>query len=230
MAFSIVKLILLLFIVIAIPVNIYFSHHDVIDKFKDFDQILALLRQYHWQSILVYIGVQIVQIVICVIPGQVFQFAAGYLYTFLPGLLFSWIGAVIGTTISFYLAKILGKDAVHLFLGEEKSAYYIARLNSRKAYTIVFLLYLIPGLPKDLVSYAAGVSEMKFKPFLVFSLIGRTPAMAGSLLIGALYMRKHYIAMGIVAAVAVIAFVLCILFKAKIHDFVDCFYDKIVHE
>ena len=45
-------------------------------------------------------------------------------------------------------------------------SYYIARLNSKQAYTIVFFLYLIPGLPKDMISYAAGASEMRFKPFL----------------------------------------------------------------
>lgn len=143
-------------------------------------------------------------------PDRPFQFAAGYLYGFIPGLLFSCIGAVIGTSISFFLAKLLGKDAVHLFFGEERMAYFLERLNSKRAYTIVFLLYVIPGLPKDVVSYAAGISEMKFKPFLILSLLGRIPGMAGSLLIGAFYMKEHYIGMAIVAVLAVCGFRLCV--------------------
>jgi len=224
--FSILKLILLLTIVIAIPANIVLYHHDIIDHFKNFDDMIALLEHYQWQSILVYIGIQMLQIIISVIPGQAFQFAAGYLYHFFPGLLFSLIGAVMGTCVSFYLAKILGKDAVHLFLGEEKTLYYLQRLNSRKAYTIVFLIYLIPGIPKDIVSYVAGISEMKFKPFLAFSLVGRIPGMTGSLLIGALYMREHFIMMGVVAAIAVIAFILCLVYRKKLQAYIDRFYDR----
>lgn len=160
-------------------------------------------------------------------PDRAFQFAAGYLYGFIPGLLFSCIGAVIGTSISFFLAKLLGKDAVHLFFGEERMAYFLERLNSKRAYTIVFLLYVIPGLPKDVVSYAAGISEMKFKPFLILSLLGRIPGMAGSLLIGAFYMKEHYIGMAIVAVLAVAAFCLCVAYRKGINKYLDRFYDKI---
>ena len=223
---SIGKFVLLLAIVVAIPANILLYHHDVIEQFKNLEDVIAFLEQYQWQSILVYIGIQMLQIVISVIPGQAFQFAAGYLYHFFPGLLFSLIGATLGTCVSFYLAKVLGKDAVHLFLGEEKTTYYLNRLNSRRAYTIVFLIYLIPGIPKDIVSYAAGISEMKFKPFLAFSLVGRTPGMAGSLLIGALYMKEHFVLMGVIAALAVIAFILCLVFRKKLQAYIDRFYDK----
>ena len=225
---SILKLTLLAAIVIAIPLYVYFFQRDFLEQFKSFDDIIAVLEMYKMQSIFIYIGVQVIQIVISVIPGQAFQFAAGYLYGFLPGLLYSVIGATLGTLISFYLAKLLGKDAIHLFFGEEKMTYFIDRLNSKKAYTIVFLIYLIPGLPKDIVSYAAGVSEMKCKPFLILSLIGRMPGMAGSLLIGALYMKQHYIGMGIIAVFAVAAFILCIIFRKRISRHLDRFYEKIV--
>ena len=105
--------------------------------------------------------------------------------------------------------------------------YFIERLNSKRAYMIVFLLYLIPGLPKDVVSYAAGVSEMKFKAFMAFSMAGRIFGMSGSLLIGALYFHHHYIGMGIIAVVAVVAFVLCIIYRKNINRYLDKFYDRV---
>lgn len=226
---SVIKLLILFGIVVVLPVNIFFNHHDILERFENFNDILKFLEHYHWQSILVYIVIQTMQVIISIIPGQAFQFAAGYLYTFFPGLLFSLIGAVIGTTIAFHLAKILGSDAVHLFIGQEKTAYYLERLNSKRAYTIVFFLYLIPGLPKDIICYAAGISEMKFKPFLILSMIGRTPGMAGSLLIGALYLREHYVLMGIIIVLAVIAFILCVIYRNKIHGYLDRFYGKIIN-
>jgi len=167
--------------------------------------------------------------VISIIPGQAFQFAAGYLYGFIPGLAFSVIGAFLGTTVSFYLAKLLGKDMMHLFFGEAHMTYFIERLNCKRAYTLVFLIYLIPGLPKDIVSYAAGVSEMKFKAFMAFSMAGRIFGMSGSLLIGALYFKQHYLAMIIIAVIAIIAFIFCVIYRKKINIFLDKFYDKVTH-
>lgn len=225
----IVKLLLLLGIVIAIPGNILLYHHEMIDRFESFEDIILFLDQYHWQSILIYILIQAIQVIVSVIPGQAFQFAAGYLYTFFPGLLFSLIGAALGTWVSFSLAKVLGKDAVHLFIGEQKTAYYVERLNSKKAYAIVFLLYLIPGLPKDIVSYAAGVSEMKFKPFFTFSMMGRVPGMAASILIGALYMHHHYVWMGIVTVMAVGTFAAGVMYRKKLQTYLDRLYNRVMH-
>ena len=224
---SVLKLLLLVGIVVAIPLYIVFYQRDFIQQFRSFEDVLAYLEHYRFESIFIYIGIQFLQIIISVIPGQAFQCAAGYLYGFLPGLVFSIVGAFLGTTISFYLAKILGKDAVHLFFGEARTNYFIERLNSKKAYVIVFLLYLIPGLPKDVVSYAAGVSDMNFKAFMAFSMMGRLFGMSGSLLIGAFYFKQHYIGMGIIAVIAVVAFVLCIIYRKKIDRFLDKFYDKV---
>lgn len=224
---SILKIFLLAVIVVGIPVYIYSCHGDWLRQFESFEDVVSYLQRYKWQSVIIYIGLQVIQIVISVIPGQVFQFAAGYLYSFFPALLFSIGGALLGTTISFYLAKILGHDFVHLFFGREKTQEYVKKLNSKKAYMVVFILYLIPGLPKDVVSYAAGVSEMKFKPFILLSLIGRLPGMMGSIMIGSMWHNGEYFGMIALGIVAAAAFVLCIVFRKKINGILDKAYDKI---
>ena len=224
---SIVKIFLLLIIVIGIPLYIYFCQRDFLNSFENINDIVHFLERYEKESILIYIGLQILQIVISIIPGQVFQMAAGYLYSFWPALLFAVTGAVIGTAISFLLAKILGRDFLHLFFGQEKMNYYIERLNSKQAYIIVFLIYLIPGIPKDMVSYAAGVSEMKFKAFLILSSIGRLPGMIGCLLMGTLLESESYLGVGIIGVVAAIACLLCIIYRKKINRLLDKLYQKI---
>lgn len=224
---SVIKISVLLLIVVGIPLYIFFCQRDFLNRFENIDDIVAFLEHYETESIFIYIGLQILQIVISIIPGQVFQMAAGYLYSFWPALLFAMIGAVLGTAISFLLAKLLGRDFLHLFFGEEKMNYYISRLNSKQAYIIVFLIYLIPGIPKDMVSYAAGVSEMKFKPFVILSAVGRLPGMIGCLLMGTLLDIKNYLGVGIIAGIAAIAFLLCIIFRKKINRFLDKLYEKI---
>lgn len=224
---SIIKITLLLVIVIGFPLYLWFFHGEWIKSFENINDVVAFLEKYETQSIFVYIGLQIVQIVISIIPGQVFQMAAGYIYGFWPALLFAMAGALAGTAISFMLAKVLGRDFLHIFFGEEKMSYYIERLNSKKMYTIVFFLYLIPGIPKDMVSYAAGVSEIKFKPFIIISALGRLPGMIGCLLMGDMMMEENYAGAIVIGFFAVVAFCICIAFRKKNQVLLDRFYEKI---
>ena len=174
---AVMKLVLLLVILIAVPVYIYFFHYDLIERFSNMENVNALFREYKAESVLFYIGAQILQIVICIIPGQWLQFAAGYIYGFWLGYLLSLVGAAIGTVFTYYIARILGHYAMHLIFGEEKIHQMLNSLNSKKAVVLVFLIFLIPGVPKDLCNYVAGLSEMKLKRFMVVSLIGRSPGM-----------------------------------------------------
>ena len=226
-AIAILKLIFLILIVVLIPLYLYFYQQDFLMRFRDFNDIVSFLERYKLQSIPIYIILQIAQIVISVLPGQFFQLAAGYLYTFWPALLFSYIGAFLGTTITFWLAKGLGSDFVHIFFEKDKTEDYVKRLNSKKAYTIVFLLYAIPGIPKDVVSYAAGLSEMKYKPFIILSTIGRLPGMMGSIIIGSMWHKEEYVGMIILAIIAVVAFCTCIIYRKKLHELIDKAYDKL---
>jgi len=226
-ASTIFKFALLLIIIVGIPLYIYFYHHEVIDQVSSIENVQALLDEYKGYSILVYILAQIVQIIICVIPGQWLQFAAGYAFGFWLGLLFSLIGAAIGALVSYYLAKLLGQGILYLLFDEDQMNHFIEKLNSKKAIVAVFVIYLIPGLPKDACSYAAGISNMKLKPFLIVSLIGRTPAMAGSLLIGNQVGLGSYTAAIVIAVAAIVLCILGIIFRKRITEILNRAYDRL---
>ncbi len=224
---TIFKFALLILIVIGLPLYIYFFQPELIDNMSSLENVNAFFRQYRAESVLVYIGAQIIQIIICIIPGQWLQFAAGYMYGFWLGFLFSLIGAAIGSVVTYYLARLLGHDAMHLIFGEEKVTELIQTLNSKKAIVIVFLIFLIPGVPKDLCNYAAGISEMKLKPFLVVSLVGRSPGMMGSLLIGRQIEAGNYTGAVIIAVVAVILCIAGVLMRKKLTVWLDKAYSKL---
>lgn len=224
---SIVKFALLIFILVGLPLYIYFYHPEIIEDMSSLENVNAVFRQYRAQSVFVYIAAQIVQIVICVIPGQWLQFAAGYMYGFWLGFLFSLIGAAIGSVITYYLAKLLGRDVMYLVFGEKKINEFIHKLNSKKAIVVVFLIFLIPGVPKDLCNYAAGISAMKLKPFLVVSLVGRSPGMMGSLLVGRQIEAGNYTGAIIIAVIAVILFIIGIIMRKRLTGWLDKVYDKL---
>ena len=224
---TILKFALLLLIIIGLPLYIYFFEPQLIDSMSSMENVNALFEHYHAESILVYIGAQILQIIICVIPGQWLQFAAGYMYGFWLGFLYSIIGAAIGSVVTYYLAKLLGRDAMHLIFGDARINEFIHKLNSKKAIVIVFLIFLIPGVPKDLCNYAAGISEMKLKPFLIVSLVGRSPGMMGSLLIGRQIEAGNYTGAIVVAAVAVVLCVVGIIMRKRLTGWMDKAYDRL---
>ena len=223
---AVVKLILLLIIIIGIPAYLFFFDHKFLDQFSSIEDVYNFFLQYRSQSILVYLGLQILQIVICIIPGQALQLAAGYLFHFWLGLLLSVIGAGLGTILTYYLAKVLGHDAMHMIFGEERIRSSLDKLNSKRGVIIVFLIYLIPGIPKDLCTYAAGLSEMKLKPFLLLSLTGRIPGMIGSLLIGYQLQTGGYKAAAIIGGIAVALFILGLIFHKPVMELSDKAYER----
>lgn len=225
---SVLKLAALAVILVAVPCYIYFFHHDLLESMSDLRNVEFWLLQYKKQSALVYIGAQILQIIVCVIPGQALQIAAGYLYGFWIGYGLSILGAFLGSVLVFYLARLLGHDAMQILFGERKITEMLAKINSKKGMMIVFIIFLIPGIPKDLCTYAAGLSEMHIKPFLILSLIGRTPGMMCSLAIGRQVMNGHYTSAIVIAVIVVICFILGLIFRDRVFKFFDKAYDKLI--
>lgn len=226
--FTILKFVTLILIIAAVPVYILVFHQDWIAQMQDLDQVRRAIADYNGlEAPFIYIGAQIIQIIISVIPGQALQIAAGFMFGFPIALGLSVIGAAIGTVITYYLGKVLGRDAMHLLFGEDQINKYVERMNSRNAAAIVFLIYLIPGIPKDVVSYAAGISSMRLRPFLMLSLVGRLPGMIASLLIGKQIFEGDYHIAIIIAAIASITFILGVIFRKRLMARFDKVYTKL---
>jgi uncharacterized membrane protein YdjX (TVP38/TMEM64 family) len=223
----VLKFTLLVVIVVGVPLYIWFFHQDIIKQFSDIDEVKAFFQQYKTTSIFVYIGLQMIQIIISLIPGQALQFAAGLVYGFWAGFLISLVGAIAGTVVTYYLAKVLGQEALHVLFGKRNIEENLKKINSKKGYILVFLIYLIPGVPKDLCSYAAGLSNMKLSAFLILSTAGRAPGMMGSLLIGREIGEGNYTTVIVIAVIAIILFILGIIFHSKLTNYMDRIYDKL---
>ncbi len=222
------KFAVLVILIVGVPAYIYFFQHDLITQFSNIDSVKQIINDNNAASVPLYIAFQIIQIIICIIPGQWLQLAAGIAWGFWIGLLLSLIGALFGSILTYFLAKYLGTDDLRLIFGQDKLDQLTEKLDSKAGITAVFLIYLIPGLPKDLCNYAAGVSQIKLKPFLIVSMVGRTPGMIASLLIGKhLSLGSYHVAV-IIAVIAGILFVLGIIFRNKLTSFVNKVYDRLL--
>ena len=218
---AILKMIVLITIVVVVPLVMFLTHREFFAQFKSIDDVENFIDGYGRESALVYLAFQVFQVVISIIPGEVFQIAAGYLFGPFKGIILAIIGCLIGQTIAFFVARILGQGFVRLFMSEEQFKTYHERLNSNRAYTLCFILYLIPGIPKDILCYVSGASEIRFLPFLTISMIGRLPGLIGSIAMGTLVDSGHYVISLIILCVACAACFFGFIYRDKLSDMMD---------
>lgn len=215
------KFALLLIILIGIPVFLYLKFGAEIFSKDAAGELLAYLKANRKYAFPLIILIQMIQVIVCILPGQPIQFASSYMFGVLPSLILSLIGAVIGSTVTFYLAKLLGRDMLSIIFDKDTVDDYHRKLNSGKGLAIVGLIYLIPGVPKDLVSYVAGISDMKFKPFILVSNIARIPGMLGSLLLGTFVERGDYRSIAILCVTVALILLLFFIKRKSIMDYMD---------
>lgn len=150
--------------------------------------------------------IQIAQIVIAFIPGEFVQVMAGVMYGTWGGLALCLVGCVFASAIIFALIRKLGRDFVVKFFGEEQLQKYDFLQDSSKLETLVFILFLIPGLPKDLLTYIVPLTPISMRNFLLLSTIGRIPGMVASTLIGSSVTDANWpLIIGVFVAVIIVA-------------------------
>ena len=174
----------------------------------------------------VFIGVQVVQVIIFAIPGEVTQVAGGFVFGGWLGLILSVVGIAIGSTIAFFLARLLGTPFVQAVIPARQLERVNAILGSRSTKVVFFLLFLIPGIPKDILCYVAGVSPLRFPFFILASTLGRLPGIVGSVLIGGAVRSDRWIMLAIVTVVALGLFIAGIVLRPRLVAWVQKIADR----
>jgi uncharacterized membrane protein YdjX (TVP38/TMEM64 family) len=162
-----------------------------------------------------FIGLQITQVVIAPIPGDVTGLIGGYLFGPWLGILLSTIGLTIGSYIAFVIARAFGKPFVKKWVPDQ----FLARFNfllTHKGAFIVFLLFFLPGFPKDYLCYILGLGEFSVLEFTLISGVGR---LFGTILLtlGGNYIRLHqYVNFSVVCGVALVALIFVLAYRDKL--------------
>ncbi|HEX6461690.1 MAG TPA: TVP38/TMEM64 family protein [Candidatus Saccharimonadales bacterium] len=123
---------------------------------------------------LVFMALQIVQVFVAPIPGQVIGFVGGYLFGTFWGTVYAMVGATIGFTAIFLLARKLGRPFVERFV-DQKTLKKFDYLSENNGAFILFLIFLLPALPDDLICFIAGLTNIKIKTLIIISVLGRLP-------------------------------------------------------
>jgi uncharacterized membrane protein YdjX (TVP38/TMEM64 family) len=168
---------------------------------------------------LVMILIQIVQIVIAFIPGEIVEIFAGVMYGGFGGLLLCVIGCVIASSGIFLLSKKLGAKFTQRFFSKDNLEKYAYLKDARKMEIVVFILFLLPGTPKDMLTYVAGTTPMKLTQFLLISTFARIPSIVSSTFIGSSLLRNNWPVTVLIFSVTAALGILGIIYKDRIIEF-----------
>lgn len=143
-------------------------------------------------SRLAYIGIIIFQIIIAIIPGEPFEIGAGYAFGAVEGTVICILGSAIGGTLVFLLVKKFGIKLVEVFISVEKINSLKFLKDSKKRDILMFLLFFIPGTPKDVLCYFAGLTNMDLKTWLLITTIAKFPSIVTSTIGGNAIGMENY--------------------------------------
>ncbi|WP_347721567.1 TVP38/TMEM64 family protein [Candidatus Nanohalococcus occultus] len=183
-------------------------------------KLRSFISSFPLLSPLIFIGVQIIQILIAPIPGQVTGVAGGYLFGAFKGTVYSMIGVTIGSAIAFWLSRKYGRPYVEskidIDLMEEFDEFI--EKHGRKS---VFLIFLIPGLPDDAVCFVSGLTKIPLRQLVVLALIARTPAFLLASMAGSSLAASEMMKFGVFSLVLVLSSVIGYLKLDEIQEYLD---------
>lgn len=177
-------------------------------NFSDVDVIKAWIDEHYFLGLIVMTLLCAVQVVIALIPGELLEIAAGYAFGPYIGLLVCVVGILAGSIVAILLARKFGRRLVESLYPRDKIDALPILNNHSKRNTLTFLLFLIPGTPKDLFTYVVGLTEMSIPLYIALTTFARFPSIIMSTFSGnALGENKIikaaiiFIATGIISAI-----------------------------
>lgn len=129
---------------------------------------------------LAFLGMMLLQVFVAVIPGEPLEIGAGYAFGAVQGTILCILGAAIGSTLVFLFVRRFGVRAVEVFISREKIQSLRFLQNTRRVHLFLLVAFLLPGTPKDVLCYVAGLTTLKLGPFILISSICRLPSIVTS--------------------------------------------------
>lgn len=170
-------------------------------------------------AVFLFIGLQALQVVLFFIPGEFTQALGGYAFGAVNGTLLCIVGTMLGASIQFGISKALSSKLLDGWLKRRKLMKMQRALATNKGKVALFVMYLLPGFPKDLLGYIAGLSGIQFVNFLVISTTARVPGILLSNLFGTHLFRENYLLLGyMIAGIALVVW-LSLRYRERLLDY-----------
>jgi len=195
----------ILFIVFSAAVT-WFIGRPLIEFVSEPQEFRAWVESHGILGKLSFIAMVCFQVVIAFVPGEPFEIGAGYAFGAVEGTVLCEIGITLGSMAVFLAVRKFGVKLVEIFFSREKIQSLKFLKNKRKRSIVTFLVFFLPGTPKDLLTYFVGLTDMKLAHFLLLTSVARLPSVITSTVGGNALGGEKY-------TFAVIVFALTLIFS-----------------
>lgn len=180
------RLLLLLFIAALVVLGILVTRQlaPTFRHMQDAEAVRAWAEAHGFAGRLLFVLGMALQVLVAVVPAGPMEIAAGFAYGPFHGTLICTLGMVIGSSLAFSLVKRFGEGFVDFFFESNRLENFDFLTNPRKLHGLTFIFFLIPGTPKDALTYLLGLTNMTLVNFLIISNLARIPATLVSALAG----------------------------------------------
>ena len=165
---------------------------------------------------LVFIGLHMLQVIVALLPGEVLEIGAGFAFGAVEGTILCMIGSSLSSALVFAAVKRFGVKLIELFFDPDKINQMRFLNDEEKMKRLTFILFLIPGTPKDLLTYFAGLTRLRVLEFVVISTLARIPSIVSSTVGGHYLENGDYLTAGIVFGVTAAVSIIGLIIYSKI--------------
>lgn len=174
------------FLKILLTIVLIFTVASIIHKILNMDinpsDIQKYVTSFGKLAPLVYI-VMFALVPLTLFPDSVLAIGGGLIFGLAKGYIYTLIGALLGASLSFYISRKLGRNFVKKITKEKLDT--VEEMINSKGFFVILLLRLIPLFPFDIISYGAGLTNIKYRDFLFATIIGTIPGILVFINIGA---------------------------------------------
>lgn len=160
--------------------------------FEDTDKFKQWLDGFGATGKVVFVAIRALQTVVKFIPAEPLEIGSGFAYGTFGGLLYCMLGTFIGSIVIIVLTKIFGVKLVNIFVSQDQINSLRFLQNKSKLSITLFIIYLIPGTPKDIITYLIGLTDYSMAKFMLLTTFARIPSIITSTICGAALEQKSY--------------------------------------
>ena len=199
----------------------YLVGKPMVEFVREPERFRAWVDSSGFVSRVIFVGMVVFQLIIALIPGEPLEMGAGYAFGAVEGTILCIIGCVIGSALVFLFVRRFGVKLVEVFFPREKIRSLRFLQDSRRLNLLTFIVFFIPGTPKDLLSYFIGLTDMKLGTWLCITAVARIPSIVTSTVTGDALGLKDYqfalIAFGVTLALSLLGILVYRRLSARRH-------------
>lgn len=189
---KIISIIIFSVVLVVFGLATWFIGKPMIDFVSEPEKFRAWVEDKGIWGSITFVVMNFIQVVVALIPGEPLEMGAGYAFGVIEGTVLCVIATTFGSLVVFLLVKTLGIRFVELFFDTRKISELEIVKNARKRNLLIFLLFFLPGTPKDLVTYFMGLIDIKIWHFILLSSLARLPSVITSTVSGGAIGGKDY--------------------------------------